>query len=86
MNTAFMLLALYDGKPVIPVADVCRDFFGGLTPEKFLRKTVSGDIPLPILRMEASQKAAKGVHINDLAAFLDVRRDAAQKELASVNR
>jgi hypothetical protein len=30
--------------------------------------------------MEASQKCAKGVHINDLATYLDERRAAAIKE------
>jgi hypothetical protein len=27
MNTAFLLLALYDGQAVIPLKDVCRDYF-----------------------------------------------------------
>ncbi|WP_272929497.1 pyocin activator PrtN family protein [Rhodovulum sulfidophilum] len=35
---------------------------------------------LPLVRMEASQKCAKGVHIDDLAEYLDKRRAAAVKE------
>ena len=81
MKTAFMLFARYDGLPIIPVETVCKDFFAPLTPEKFLRKTANGEIPLPIVRMETkSQKTAKGVHLADLAAYLDKMADAARKE------
>jgi len=84
MNTALLLMARYDGKPVIPVEDVCRDFFTHLTVDKFVRKVSSGEIRLPLIRMEGSQKAAKGVHLNDLAAYLDQRREAARKELEQI--
>lgn len=80
MKTAFMLMAQYDGLAVIPVELVCRDYFGHLTVDKFLRKVLAGEISLPIVRIEDSQKAAKGVHISDLAAYLDKRADAARKE------
>lgn len=80
MKTDFMLLARYDGLPIIPIETVCQDYFSHLTPEKFLRKVSSGEIQLPIVRVEHSQKAAKGVHVNDLAAYLDKRADAARKE------
>lgn len=80
MKTAFILMAQYDGLAVIPVETVCRDYFRHLTVEKFLRKVLASEITLPIVRMEGSQKAAKGVHINDLAAYLDKQADAARKE------
>lgn len=80
MKTAFILLAQYDGLAVVPVEIVCRDYFRHLTVEKFLRKVLAGEITLPVVRMETSQKAAKGVHINDLAAYLDKQADAARKE------
>lgn len=81
MNTAFILMAQYDAKAVIPVAIVVRDYFSHLTPDKFLRKVALGEITIPLLRIEAgSQKAARGVHINDLAQYLDDRRAAAIKE------
>jgi hypothetical protein len=65
---------------IIPIEWVCRDLFRHLTPEKFLRKALAGEIAIPIVRMESSQKTAKGVHINDLAAYLDKQADAALKE------
>jgi hypothetical protein len=35
---------------------------------------------LPIVRIETSQKAQRGVHLVDLAAYIDKRRAAATKE------
>ena len=71
MKTAFLLMAQYDGLAVIPVEYVCRDYFRHLPVEKFLRKVLAGEISLPIVRMEGSQKTAKGIHITDLAAYID---------------
>lgn len=81
MNTAFLLMAQYDAQAVIPVALVVKDYFPHLSTEKFLRKVAVGEINIPLLRIEAgSQKAARGVHLTDLAAYLDMRREAAVKE------
>ena len=80
MNTAFILMAQYNGKAIIPVGQLCEDYFSHLTPDKFLRKTMAGEIDLPVVRIEGSQKAAKGVHITDLAAYLDKQRELAIKE------
>lgn len=86
MNTAFLLMAQYDGKAIIPVEDLCRDYFPHLTPAKFLRKVGDGYIKIPLVRIESSQKAAKGVHLQDLAAYLDTRRAAALKEMHQFHR
>ncbi len=81
MNTAFLLMAQYDAKAVIPVASVVKDYFPHLTTENFVRKVALGDIKIPLVRIEpGSQKCAKGVHLNDLAQYLDDRRAAAVKE------
>jgi len=73
-------MAQYGGKAVIPADQVCRDYFSHLDVQKFLRKINAGEIALPLVRMEGSQKAAKGVHLQDLADYLDERREAALKE------
>ena len=86
MKTSFLLMAQYDGLAVIPVEWVCRDYFRHLTVEKFLRKVLVGEISLPIVRIESSQKSAKGIHINDLAAYLDKQADAARKECEQLKR
>jgi hypothetical protein len=78
--TVFLLMAQYHGKAVISVGEICRDYFPHLDPTKFIRKVGSGEIVIPMIRMEASQKAAKGVHINDLADYIDRQANAARKE------
>jgi hypothetical protein len=86
MNTTFLLMAQYSGMAIIPVEMICRDYFRHLTIEKFLRKVLAGEISLPIVRMESSQKCAKGVPISDLAAYLDQQIDAARKECEQLKR
>lgn len=50
-----------------------------LTPTVFLRRTSTGDIKLPVVSLGGTQKGDKGVHLNDLAAYLDhVCKDAKQ--------
>ncbi|MEH2574424.1 pyocin activator PrtN family protein [Bradyrhizobium sp. AZCC 1708] len=80
MNTAFLLMAQYN-TAIIPLEMVCRDYFSHLTPIEFARKATNGQIDLPVVRIEASQKAAKGIYLTDLAKWIDDRRAAAQKEL-----
>ncbi|NSX90383.1 pyocin activator PrtN family protein [Agrobacterium tumefaciens] len=79
-STAFLLFAQYGGKAVIPVEDVCRDYFNHLTPEKFLRKVGAGEIAIPVVRAETSQKCQKGIYLEDLAEYIDKRREEALKE------
>ncbi|MGZ2448316.1 hypothetical protein ACVIRO_001070 [Rhizobium ruizarguesonis] len=80
MNTAFLLMAQYNAAAVIPLETVCRDYFPHLTPVQFARKATDGDLDIPVVRIEGSQKAAKGVYITDLAEWIDQRRAAAVKE------
>jgi hypothetical protein len=86
MKTVFFLMAQYDGLAVIPVEFVCRDYFRHLTVEKFLRKVLAGEIDLPVVRMETSQKSAKGIHVNDLAEYLDKQAAAARKECEQLRK
>ena len=78
--TFFCLMAQYHGLAVVPLERVCADYFAHLTVQKLLRKCLSGEIQLPIIRIERRQKCWKGVHISDLANYLDKRREAALKE------
>jgi hypothetical protein len=61
LNTAFLLMAQYNGKAIVPLAEVCRDYFSHLTPEKLVRKVLAGQIALPIVHIERSQKSATPV-------------------------
>jgi len=80
MNTLFLLMAQYNGQAIIPIERVCADYFSHLTPEKMKLKIAAGQINLPLVAMEASQKSARGVHLNDLAAYLDARHAKARIE------
>jgi len=80
VNTSFLLMARYNGTPIIPIRKVCEDFFPHLTVPKLIRKIAEGHIPLPLVRIENSQKSAKGVHLQDLADYIDARCTAAHRE------
>lgn len=79
MKTAFILMAQYDGLAVIPLARVCADYFPHLSPTKMKIKIDRGEIRLPLIVMERSQKSSRGVHITDLADYIDARRSEAQR-------
>ena len=86
MNTAFLLMAQYNGQAVIPVAALVRDYFTHLSPEKFVRKVALGEICIPLIRMDpGTQKSPKGVHVVDLAKYLDDRRAEAIKEASQLS-
>lgn len=87
MHTIFFLMARHDARVVIPAADVAKDYFPHLGTEKFIRKVAVGDINIPLLRIEpGNQKSAKGVHIIDLAQYIDTRREAAITEARHLSR
>jgi Pyocin activator protein PrtN len=86
MKTTFLLMAQYDGLAIIPVDLVVRDYFRHLTVDKFLRKVLAGEIDLPVVRMERSQKSAKGIHINDLAEYFDKQAAAARRECEQLRK
>jgi hypothetical protein len=77
-------MAQYNARAVVPIDEVCRDYFAPLTVPTLLRKISTGEIRLPLVRMESSQKGAKGVHVDDLASYIDARRAAAVKECAQL--
>lgn len=83
MKTSFLLLAQYDGLAIIPLERVCSDYFSHLTPDGLKKKVAAGQIDLPIVRIGSGQKAARGVHLLDLAEFIDNRRAEALKDLQS---
>lgn len=80
MKTLFMLMAQYDGAPMISAEQCCKDFFAPLTLPVFMRKVKEGDIDLTMIPMENSQKGARMIHLKDLADYIDKRRAAADKE------
>ena len=86
MNTVFMLMAQYDGRAIVPLEDVRRDYFSHLTIENFRRKVSNGSIALVITTLEGSQKAARGVHLSDLASYIEAQRHKALTEHQKLHR
>lgn len=80
MNTAFLLMAQYSGQAIIPLERVCADYFSHLTPEKMKIKVAAGQIDLTLVPLESSQKSARGVHLSDLADYLDAQHTKAKAE------
>jgi len=74
-----ILMAQYN-TAILPIEAVCRDYFRHLTVKKLSEKIARGAITLPLTRIEDSQRAAKGVHISHLAAWIDARTMKAEKE------
>lgn len=86
MNTLFLLMAQYDGQAVIPLDRVCADYMN-LSVEKFKRKRLMGEIDIPVVRLGAeSQKAGLGIHLRDLADYIDKQRDRAMREQQQLTR
>lgn len=83
-DTLWMLQGRYQFMPIIPDDVVARDFFG-LDRRVFLRKVDDGSIPLPLTRMEESQKGRKGVHVRHLATYLDERAKKAEREFEALH-
>lgn len=86
MNTLFLLMAQYEGRVIVPAETVCSDYFSHLSLTKFLRKISAGEIELLLTRAERSQKSAKGIHLQDLASYLDKRREIALSEARAFRR
>ncbi len=78
MNTTLHLMAQYGGKAIVPIDEVCHDYFSHLSSPKLIRKISAGEIALPLVRIGQSQKCAKGVHLADLVKYLEFRAEAAR--------
>lgn len=84
-STVFLLFAQYGGKAIVPVETVCRDYFNHLTPHVFMRKVGTGEIQIPVVRADTSQKCQKGIYLQDLADYIDARREAAPTAFKQLN-
>lgn len=80
MNTAFLLMAQFGARAVIPLEEVRKAYFAHLDMGNLTRKLTGGEISLPVVRADSSKKTARGVHLQDLAEYIDARREAAVKE------
>lgn len=80
MKTSLILMAQYDGRAIIPLWEICRDYFNHLTPDAFVEKAKAGEIQIPIVFVDDSKRSPRGVHLADLATYIDRRLKAARAE------
>lgn len=80
MKTSLILMAQYDGRAIIPLWEICRDYFDYLTPDAFVEKAKAGEIQIPIVFMDDSKRTPRGIHLADLATYIDRRLKAARAE------
>lgn len=85
-NTLWLLLGMYDGRFLIPLEEAVRDHFSHLDPKKLITKVNSGEIKLPVITAEDSQRSAKMIDLRDLASYLDERRQEALDRLAKLHK
>ncbi|MFT4149222.1 MAG: pyocin activator PrtN family protein [Paracoccaceae bacterium] len=83
ISTIWLLMGQYGSLPVIPIERVAEDHFRMSAP-KLLERISRGEIKLPVVRMSDSQKAAKGVHLSDLADYIDAQAEKARRETKSL--
>jgi hypothetical protein len=85
-STLFFLMGRHACRAVIPADEVIRDYFPHLEMKTFLRKCDDGSIELPLMRAERSQQSARGVHIQDLANYIDRQREHALRLIPSIGQ
>ncbi len=83
MQTIQMLLAQFNAKPVITLAEAACYF--DYKPDTLKQKIDRGQVRLPYFSLDpTSQKCALLVRLIDLAALIDSRFEAAEAEFSSV--
>lgn len=85
-DTLWLLLGMYEGRFRIPLEEAVRDHFSHLDATKFVTKVNAGEIRLPIITSENSQRSAKMIDLRDLADYLDCRRQEARDKLAKLHK
>jgi hypothetical protein len=83
MNTQFALLARF-GSPTIELKQVSNEFFG-ITPKTAEQRAKACDFPVPTFKLRDSERSPTLIKIEDLAAYIDKRYQAAVNEWQLVN-
>lgn len=83
MNTSFALLARY-GSNTIDLKYVCEEFFG-IKINTAMQRAKIGSFPIPTFSLTDSKRCPTLVKVDDLAAYIDEKYEAARDEWNSVN-
>jgi hypothetical protein len=78
MKTEFLLLAQFE-KPVVALEDICEEYFA-CKRHTAIQKAKAGTLDVNAFQLGESNKSPWMVHISDLAAMIDKRRDKAKRD------
>lgn len=81
MDTLSLLAARFENRVILPIDLIREEYFPHLNIKMLIEKLKSGQITLPTIRMDESHKCTLGVHIKDLATYLDQKREDAHAKL-----
>lgn len=84
-TTFFLLAAEFGGRPAVTLEE-CLHHLGLKTVVEANRRATDGTLGLPTFRDRDSQKAKRKVHLEDLARFIDERRDEGRREYELLNK
>ncbi len=84
MNTVFLLMAAHNGKAVLSLEEVAKEYLGMNDKIRIQRKARAGEFPFPVFRLGNSQKSPWLVSIEDLAAYIDKQKEAAKKDFQAL--
>ncbi len=83
-TTFFMLGAEFGGKPAVTLEE-CLHHLSLDTLAEANRRAADGTLGVPTFRARDSQKSKRQIHLQDLAKFIDARRDAGLAEYIKFN-
>jgi hypothetical protein len=79
MNTTFLLMAQFE-KTLIPLEDICQEYFG-LSLHEAKRAIAKGEFPVAPIKLRESSKVKFFIKVDELAALIDKRQEAANRDL-----
>jgi len=86
MKTVFLLMAAHDGKAVLELEEVAKEYLGFNHKVAIQKKAREGAFPFPVFRLGDSQKSPWLVSIEDLADYIDKKKELARKELENLQK
>ncbi len=78
MHTVFLLMAQYNSATV-KLSDICATYFG-MSVQAANRMASLNKLPIASFRLGNSQKSPRLVHLQDLADYIDKKREEANRQ------
>lgn len=78
MQTVFLLMAIHNDV-VLPLSTVAEKYLG-MSPRKAKEMAAAGSLPVASFRLLQSQKSPRLVHLQDLADYIDKKREEANRQ------